>query len=373
MLMNAPCAPSLRFPAKLVLLVLPSGLGLLWAMMKFMGPQKGLASFVTSVFMGSIILVSLAVLELGVRYVYQDVSTTADNYSYFAHRYWASNPPRKNKWGFRDRDFADEPTAGVYRIAVIGDSFTYGQGISEEERLTNILEKHLNNLQKRYEVINFGRSGAETVDEVKILKKTVLGISPDFILLQWFINDVNSELTKSPPSRALFPNRLSSFLRCNFALYYLVNKGWQSFLTKTGFSPSWIDSTIKYFSDEQSLASQEAQNALEEFFQEARKHNVPVGLVLFPGLTDEIKTPVDYPFKFLMDRVLRTCIRYDAPCVDLTPVFSPVEPKNQLWANRLDEHPSRLANELAAEAVLKGMGDRWVNVEGANGEVKRGS
>jgi lysophospholipase L1-like esterase len=99
-----------------------------------------------------------------------------------------------NSWGFREQEFEMSKPRGVYRIAVIGDSFTYGQGIPEEDRFTELMEKFLNDQMKKYEVLNFGRGGAQTVDEVATLRNIVLRMNPDFILLQWFVNDFEGKI-----------------------------------------------------------------------------------------------------------------------------------------------------------------------------------
>ena len=73
---------------------------------------------------------------------------------------------------------------GTYRIAVIGDSFTYGQGISEDARFTNFLENHLNQSGEKYEVLNVWRPGAESIDHLTIFNNYVVRIFPDYVLLQ---------------------------------------------------------------------------------------------------------------------------------------------------------------------------------------------
>jgi hypothetical protein len=74
-------------------------------------------------------LVALVASELLVRYLFRDITTTGRNSGYFSDRYWATHPPRRNSLGFREREFDSVPTPGTFRIALVGDSFTYGQGI----------------------------------------------------------------------------------------------------------------------------------------------------------------------------------------------------------------------------------------------------
>jgi hypothetical protein len=82
-------------------------------------------------------------------------------------------------------------------------------------------------------------------------------------------------------------------------------------------------------------------------------------MVLFPILADVEGDSSRYPLGFAADRVLAACEQQGVSCVDLRPTFAPVQPVGKLWANRLDSHPSRFANELAAEAVLRVFSEQW--------------
>ena len=96
-----------------------------------------------------------------------DVTTTGTSQPYFEKK-WRKNL-RINRFGFRERDFELEKAANRYRIAIIGDSLTFGKGIAEQDRFSNLLEQRLNSENRRrdfsYEVLNFGRPGANTLDE----------------------------------------------------------------------------------------------------------------------------------------------------------------------------------------------------------------
>jgi len=59
---------------------------------------------------------------------------------------------RSNSYGARDRERAREG-AGPGRVVVLGDSFTEGFGVAEDERLTNVMERRLGQ-----EFLNFGAS-----------------------------------------------------------------------------------------------------------------------------------------------------------------------------------------------------------------------
>ena len=91
-----------------------------------------------------------------------------------------------NNFDFRaDQDYALEKDAGRIRIAVLGDSFTFGEGVEIEQTYPMVLERKLNGEGKeRYEVLNFGVPAMTNRASMERLRKTVLPFSPDLVVFQ---------------------------------------------------------------------------------------------------------------------------------------------------------------------------------------------
>jgi hypothetical protein len=70
-----------------------------------------------------------------------------------------------NRAGFRDHEYPLEKPPGVYRILVLGDSTTAGNGIANLDRTyTKVLEKILNeDGDRKFEVLNMGVGGYHTM------------------------------------------------------------------------------------------------------------------------------------------------------------------------------------------------------------------
>jgi hypothetical protein len=97
-----------------------------------------------------------------------------------------------NRFGYREREFEVPKPPGTYRIMVLGDSLTWGAGLSREERYTAIAEALLNeavNGGGRFEVLNFGISGGPTIKERDILRELKDTVDPDLIVVGFCIND----------------------------------------------------------------------------------------------------------------------------------------------------------------------------------------
>ena len=107
-------------------------------------------------------LVALALLvgELAVRFAYRDVTTTSTAEGYFSRR-WKQEHLQRNEWGFRERDIRFHERDDLYRIAVVGDSVTFGPGIQVEERFSDLMAVELNKRGEAFDVLQFGLPGAE--------------------------------------------------------------------------------------------------------------------------------------------------------------------------------------------------------------------
>ncbi len=101
---------------------------------------------------------------------------------------------RTNSAGFRGPELPGAKPAGVYRIVVLGDSFTFGYGVRERQAYPARLEHILNartHGRPRVEVVNLGVPGAGPLDYLHHLTSTALALQPDLVLVGLFANDVN--------------------------------------------------------------------------------------------------------------------------------------------------------------------------------------
>ena len=107
---------------------------------------------------------------------------------------WELDPASSlvNSAGFRDRDYTLEPAPGVFRIAALGDSVTFGRGVPLDESFAKVLERSLNTNAdgaRRYEVLNFGVGGYNTVQEVELYRTKVRRYAPDLLVVVYVLND----------------------------------------------------------------------------------------------------------------------------------------------------------------------------------------
>ena len=88
-----------------------------------------------------------------------------------------------NAWGLRGaREYNKEKTTD-FRILVLGDSFTYGLGVNDEQVFTVLLEKNLSRSGRSVEVINAGIPGKGTDYALKFMQTRGLELDPDLVIL----------------------------------------------------------------------------------------------------------------------------------------------------------------------------------------------
>ena len=305
----------------------------------------------------SVTLIVLAIGgEFATRFIFRDVTTSSDNGGYFSRRWYRTNAVHENNAGFRGRPFTPVKPDGVYRIAVVGDSFTYGNGVRQEDRYSDVLQGRL---PSHFEVLNFGMAGANTPEHRRRVELLLRDVHPDFILVQWFVNDVEDDDTVGRPVfHPLVPFRaLHDWLNNASALYTVANMQWAETQVALGLTTSYGDYLKHRLGDPNSLDSVRDRELLRETIAKAQQAQVPIGIVLFP----DTAAPIDdhYPFAYLHERVLEVCAERGITCLDLRSDFARIKDRQTLWASRLDHHPSARANAIAAERILETYSGMW--------------
>ncbi|HWP64415.1 MAG TPA: SGNH/GDSL hydrolase family protein [Candidatus Limnocylindria bacterium] len=98
-----------------------------------------------------------------------------------------------NSAGFRGAPPAPRKEAATLRIAVLGDSVTFGYGVNQEDTFSTLLAERLARdvPARRIEVLNLGVSGYNPYTEAALFADLGPTLAPDVVLVQFCINDLN--------------------------------------------------------------------------------------------------------------------------------------------------------------------------------------
>ena len=104
---------------------------------------------------------------------------------------------KTNAEGFLGENYSLEKPSDVFRIAIVGDSFTEGAPfVDYEKTFPYLFERRLNTRRDtNYEIMNFGMVDQSTVDELYYYDAYVRKYQPDLVILATFLgNDISDNL-----------------------------------------------------------------------------------------------------------------------------------------------------------------------------------
>jgi lysophospholipase L1-like esterase len=92
-----------------------------------------------------------------------------------------------------------EKPPGTFRVVVMGDSIAAALALDPEKNFAQLLEDRLPASPavggKKVEVLNFGMDGYRTAQEARLLEREAASYAPDFILVQYCLNDPGNSYT----------------------------------------------------------------------------------------------------------------------------------------------------------------------------------
>ena len=168
-------------------------------------------------------------------------------------RYTWGHRAKDNRFGFREREFQTPKPPGVYRVMVLGDSFTWGYGLALEERYTAIAEARLNQASagRRFEVLAFANPGYPTIRQRDLLDEHKREVDPDLIVVGFCLNDPQwrdqdysierHQLRRSLAGRLAYRLRLTAQ---DAGLRYtadLIDGAFYGTAERMGWIPAWPD------------------------------------------------------------------------------------------------------------------------------------
>jgi hypothetical protein len=103
--------------------------------------------------------------------------------------YWQGALQVYNSDGMRMIGSPPPKNPSLFRVLVLGDSMTYGDGIEEWFTYSRQLERLLRGQRWRVEVVNAGISGAQSQDIVRVARRLIPEMQPDLVIYGVCLND----------------------------------------------------------------------------------------------------------------------------------------------------------------------------------------
>jgi lysophospholipase L1-like esterase len=257
--------------------------------------------------------------------------------------------------GLRDREYDAAHPPNTTRIVVLGDSVTFGPGVLAEETFSKQLEHRLNGLGdgRRYEVINTGVIGYNTIQERARLERVGLQFQPDVVVLTFVVNDLLDTFSifdhQYEPGGALAP--LKKWLRRNSRLYrFYQNVSWR-LEGELRRDPNQPDQPR----DRQRVLEREAE--IGRIARISRDNGAKFLLVLYPDNLANLEAPDASGRQVTVrDELVGFAARNGLPILDLTEALGDVrDPRARVMRLREDPHPSPTGHRAIADALLSSL------------------
>jgi lysophospholipase L1-like esterase len=253
-----------------------------------------------------------------------------------------------NSLGMRDDEPRDRGDGHV-RIAVLGDSMTFGFGVQQGEDFPAQLERMLAERSPPVEVLNFGVGGYSLEDELATLRAKVLPLEPDLVVVAYCLND--PEIDPIQPLQLAF--RGVAWWRRSHLLRWIASRIRGRRIEVHGGGSYW-----RALHAPDGPWWPEAARDLDGIRDECRARNVGVVFAILPMLDGrrlEGKAPRGaYPWDDVHEHVAREARERGFDVLDLRACFDDVDPADVLVAPD-DSHFNaeglrRIAAALAARS-----------------------
>ena len=301
-----------------------------------------------------------------------------------------------NQFGFNDRDYPLQKTPGVFRILVVGDSFSWAGG--PEGNYTAVLERMFEQRDGSHktDVINAGYSGTHTGEQLAMLRKFGLQYNPDLVVLGFdigndfvdadpdrkriIVNGIYMDISRSHEHKLLgYPiipqSRLLLFIEQKYKVwaesrkaktetvtkgagffseetYLAIERGRLEFFNTSPSRPKHLQANVDYI-----LQSISEMDAL------LKSRNIKLVVALYPdefqvnevllkAVFEKYKLkPEDYDLKFAQNLLKQFLESRGIPVIDFLERFQAEGKKKDVYLLR-DTHWNSAGNQLAADILF---------------------
>jgi len=265
--------------------------------------------------------------------------------------YLSGKKVKINSQGLRDIDYPINKPKNTYRIAVIGDSITFGYGVDVNESYPEILEEILNSKSKiNIEVLNFGVPGYTGIQEFYILENKVLKYDPDLIIIGHYLNDPD-EIWDLFESASKIPTPIKTFLDERSYFYRWVQKKVNRIKNKAGVTKF---TTYKKLYETDSDYWINHKLRFQEMSKISEEKGIPILVVLLPDWENLDDT---YLYKDETKLLNTTIIESGLFSLDIFPEIKGLN-SEEYKINQEDlAHPNYKGHKLIAEIIAKKLDD----------------
>ena len=253
-------------------------------------------------------------------------------------------PYRTNSHGLRDRDRSGK-ALGTRRVLVLGDSYTFGYAVAEEEAYPQVAERLLKERgHPDVEVINAGIPDYNSRQERLLLERLMPVYEPDAVVLSYVMNDAEPSTALPTPPDETYRHANSWFLAelAEVANRHLFKRRVLD-TNKDTFSDAYLDGFA-----EGSAKWRDSKQAVREMRDLCAAERIPFVVFILPDFTQDFDDR--YGLQKIHDAVASWGRELDVPVFDLLTALRGTDHQTLLvpW----DGHPNAEAHRRLAEFLV---------------------
>jgi hypothetical protein len=256
-----------------------------------------------------------------------------------------------NGQGLRaDRDYPPQANPGIKRIAVLGDSCTFGEEVNDDQTLPYHLERSLSGA----EVLNFGVHGFG-LGEMTLRLDEVFAFHPDMVLVVITVpSDLGrTVLTRFVHAKPAFTVDRGRLEMLNTPVPVSAKMPW---LYRHSFTAAWLfarpNPLASRYQAEESKSLLVSRALLERIKQTCKRQSTPLMVVLIAG-PDWIKSGEASTAGAVIDQCRRMVGSAGLTVSDQVPFLREMQARETGIASSTGIHWSGLGNCLLAESLAR--------------------
>jgi hypothetical protein len=265
-----------------------------------------------------------------------------------------------NSLGYRGPEFPVEKPSGEFRIVMLGDSFTFGDYVNDDESMPAYLQRALGAACGPVHVVNAGLMNT-TIDVHMRLAERAMRLRPDLFVLVFYENDI--EDLKNPMWNAFARNRAAKSRFPMSVLYPVLRNTatWNLALAvrarrqmQRAFRPTDAPQNGNAAPLDPMVPRLRAAYAdsLRRMAAALRRDSVDFVFMAYPAVEEMNGSKADPNTRAMLAAAADAGVR----TVDLKPPFvASGLSVNELYLLPLDAHPRPLGHKIAAETAARAL------------------
>lgn len=265
---------------------------------------------------------------------------------------------KTNSHGFRDGEFDELERQNKFIIAVLGDSFTFGQGVPQEQTYPALLQDQLNRLTETnlFRVWNLGVSGYNTEQEAHVFQSFVLSKTPEWVVVGYNLNDyepvASSEMVStSEPIHLEKTSWLTELFSGQLFVIHVLKYRIGGLIRL--FKPEWYASSYIEDIRNEYLGPGEGWRRVSHLLSimndECRENKIGFTVAVLPPMLSF----QHYPLEAVHKAIVSSCRSNGVDCVDILPRFQATQLEGSTTVSSVDAHPNARAQKIYAETIAQ--------------------